>query len=163
MSSNKTIGLIIAVIGAVITLAGALTYVLDSIEIDEMISYGIIIAGVIIVVLGVLFMYFLGDMLLGIDPPAAKPAAKAAAKPAAAKASAPKCRADQVNLGNSKLAKAIKYGAAKIDSKVSAGKMSEKDADKFMEKLMAFAPSVGKDEDAVMIPVGRTIGAIAEF
>jgi len=163
MSSNKTIGLVIAVIGAVITLAGALTYVLDSIEIDEMISYVIIIAGVIIVILGVLFMYFLGDMLLGTDPPAAKPAAKAAAKPAATKASAPKCRADQINLGNSKLAKAMKYAADKIDSKVSLGKMSDKDADIFMGKVMAYAPSVGKDEDAVMISIGRLIGAIAEF
>jgi hypothetical protein len=162
MSSNKTIGLIIAVIGAVITLVGALTLFLEDIELDEMISYAILAVGVIVVILGVLFMYVLGDMLLGVDPPAAKPAAKAA-KPAAAKASAPKSRADQVNLGNSKLAKAMKYAADKIDSKVAMGKMSEKDADIFMGKVMAYAPSVGKDEDAVMISIGRLIGAIAEF
>jgi hypothetical protein len=158
MSSNKTIGLVIAAIGAVIALVGALAFA-EVFEVDETLSLIILLLGVIITIFGVLFMYVLGDMILGADPPAAKPAAK----PAAAKASAPKCKADQVNLGNSKLAKAMKYAAEKIDSKVAAGKMSEKDADIFMGKVMNYAPSVGKDEDAVMISIGRLIGAIAEF
>ena len=95
----------------------------------------------------------------------AKPAkaekAVAAKSVKAAPAATAGAYAVKTNVGNGKLADAIKYGAAKIDAKVAAGTMSEGTADVFYGKLMSYAPKIGTDEEeASLLPVSQLIGGI---
>lgn len=158
-SNNKTIGLALAVVGLIIAIIGAVAYVWESIDLKDTYAYIIIAVGVIVLVVGILFMYVF-DGASGTPAKEKKEKAPVAKKAAAPKASG-KSRAASVNLGDSDLAKAIKYGAEKIDAKVAAGKITDAEGDAYMARIMAYADQVGKDEDAALVGVSQILGAVA--
>lgn len=160
--NNKTLGLILTLVGLVIAIIGVVLLVLDSIDIDDIVAYALIAVGAIVLVLGVLVMYVLKNELFGGPAKEKKaPAAKAAPK-SSSSGSSGKSRAGSVNLGDTPLANAIKYGAQKVDSKVAEGKINDAQADAFIGRLMAYADKVGtNEEDAAMISVSQIIGVIA--
>ena len=81
---------------------------------------------------------------------------KAAAAPAPA---APKSRADEFK-GEGKAYDALRFGAAKIDEKVAAGRIDDKRADMFMAQLKG-CEAADEPEDVKLIGIGQVIGSIA--
>lgn len=166
-SNNKTMGLILTLVGLIVAIIGVIAYVWDTIGLDLLPAVIIIAVGVIVLVVGILFMYGfinLGGSSSGEKKEKAPKAPKEAkAKTGGAKASGSgKNRAASVNLGDTELSKAIKFAAGKIDDKVAEGKITDAQADVYMERVMSYAPEVGKDEDAALIAVSQVIGSIVE-
>ena len=65
------------------------------------------------------------------------------------------------DIGDGKLASSIRFGASKIDTKVSEGKMSEGTANTFFDKLMSYVPKIGTDEEeGAMVSISQLIGGI---
>ena len=65
------------------------------------------------------------------------------------------------DIGDGKLASSIRFGAAKIDTKVAEGKMGEGTANTFFDKLMSYVPKIGTDEEeGSLVAVSQLIGGI---
>lgn len=160
-SNNKTIGLALTVVGLIVAIVGAVAKFWDSITLDDTYAYVIIAVGVVVLVIGILFMYVF-DGTSGTAVKKEKKEKAPVAKKAAAPKASGKSRAASVNLGDSELAKAIKYGAEKIDEKVAAGKITDAEGDAYMARIMAYAGKVGKDEDNALVNVSQILGAVAK-
>ena len=148
MSSKKTMGLMLAILGVLLVIV-ALAILLDVMGTKEWIAYTLIGIAAVIVIAGLLSAFYMDK------PKNAKPKSAAVAK----------TRAEIVaGIGEGQLADAIRYGTAKIDAKVAKGVMKESVAGMFFGKLMAYAPKIGTpEEEAALVPVSQIIGGINDY
>ena len=151
-STRKTIGLTLALIGVVIAVMG-LAILLDVAGSKEWTAYTLIALAVFMLIYGALVAYYL-DKPKNVRAPSAAPAPVAQRRTGSYEAEA-------AGIGEGRLADAIRFGAAKIDAKVAAGKMSEGTANVFFGKLMSYVPKIGtEEEEAACVSVAQLIGGI---
>lgn len=161
--NNKTIGLILTLAGLIVVIIGVISYVWHTIGLDLIPAVMIMAVGLIVLALGVLSMYGFINLCGSSSVEKNENSSKAQARSDKKRSSdSGNNRAASVNLGDTDLAKAIKFAAGKIDTKVSEGKISDAQADVYMERVMSYAPEVGKNEDAALVAVSQVIGSIVE-
>jgi len=177
MSRRIVIFTLLSVIGFVVLIAGALGYMkvysLPESTCTVMIGMGIVaVIGSMIAVNIIVGMegrtsedenMGIVDKIKGLfkkkqDAPQAMNVSVGSAAAASAPA-APVSRAGEFK-GEGKIYDALRYGAAKIDDKVAAGKIDDKRASMFMAQLKACEAETTPD-DVKMIGIGQVIGAIS--